>query len=262
MRHPEHDRIRSELEALYRNSFPEVGIQVEQRRFGFYRCNLHSPETGRILVRDLSPGEVPGFIADARSYFPGRALEIWLDDSRLELALGPALSAAGCVRQAAVVYLAHVGAIARSHSTTGVTVEPVTAATMSEFATVKLKGFANSENEPAPEPLAQEVAVRTSESRGAGRFLLARVGAEPAAIAGYYDGPDRLIFNLATRIPYRGRGIARQLLCQVLADGDDTGGRSVIINTNPDDTPIQWYRRLGFTDEVYWHRNYSYGPRD
>lgn len=262
MRHPDHDRIRSKLEARYRSSFIELGIQLERRDFGFYRNNVHSPETGRVLVCDSSPAQVPELIADARAYFPGRALEFWFDDAGLDLALGPALIAEGSVRQSATVYLAHVGAVPRSQTQAGAIVESVSPDAIREYAAVKLKGFANSESEPPPEALSQEVAVRTAESEDAGRFLLARVGAEPAAIVGYYDGPNRLIFNLATRMPFRGRGLAHQLLCQVISDGYDSGGRSVTINTNPDDTPIQCYRRLGFTDAVYWHCSYLYGPRD
>jgi ribosomal protein S18 acetylase RimI-like enzyme len=55
-------------------------------------------------------------------------------------------------------------------------------------------------------------------------------------------------------------GVARHLLCRVIADSYDHGCRSVVINTDPDDTPIKWYRRLGFTDEVYWRRNYLFEP--
>ncbi len=58
----------------------------------------------------------------------------------------------------------------------------------------------------------------------------------------------------------RQRGIARHLLAQVIADAYDSGARSVIINTDPQDTPIQWYRREGFKDEVYWYRRYVLEP--
>jgi ribosomal protein S18 acetylase RimI-like enzyme len=129
-----------------------------------------------------------------------------------------------------------------------------------DYVLVKLKGFANSEDAPSVEHVAEELAVRERELASLGRFSIARVGNEPAAILGYYDGSDRLIFNLATRTPFRMRGIARQLLCQVIEDSYDQGCRSVIINTDPNDTPIQWYRRLGFTDEVYWRRSYLFEP--
>ena len=56
------------------------------------------------------------------------------------------------------------------------------------------------------------------------------------------------------------KGIAKILLDFVLADSHAKGCRSVILNTDPADTPINWYRRIGFTEEVYWHRRYSYPP--
>ncbi len=46
------------------------------------------------------------------------------------------------------------------------------------------------------------------------------------------------------------------MLCGALSDGYAKGRRSVLINADPDDTPVQIYRRLGFTDEVYWRRRY------
>ena len=66
-----------------------------------------------------------------------------------------------------------------------------------------------------------------------------------------------MIFNLATRVPMRNQGLARILLCGAIADVA-SGPHGVMINTDPDDTPINWYRRLGFDDEIYWIRNYTY----
>ena len=55
------------------------------------------------------------------------------------------------------------------------------------------------------------------------------------------------------------RGLARQLLYKVLTDATAQKCSSVIINTDPEYTPIKWYRRIGFVDEVYWYRSYSFG---
>lgn len=129
---------------------------------------------------------------------------------------------------------------------------------MEDYALVKVKGFANSEAEPAAEVLQREVAARRGDRSGPGRFLLARVGGEAAAVVGFHEGEERLVFNLATRVPFHNRGLAKYLLCRVIADSSERGCRAVVINTNPDDTPIQWYRRLGFSDEVGWHRSYFY----
>jgi len=80
---------------------------------------------------------------------------------------------------------------------------------------------------------------------------------EPAATIAWYDDPDVFIYNLATRVSYRGRGIARWLLCDLLTRSYARGCRSVILNADANDTPIQLYRRLGFTDEVYWRSQYD-----
>jgi ribosomal protein S18 acetylase RimI-like enzyme len=260
MRHPEHDRLREEVGSWYRTSPPELGYHVERRRFGFYRRHAESPDSGLIIARALASNEVPEFFADATSYFDKRAVNIWLDDRELDATLGPALVAAGASKDKENVHLAHVGPRLERFQLPGIVVERVTADALMDYVLVKLKGFANSEDAPPVEDVEKELAVRQSELASMGRFLIARVDEEPAAILGYYDGSDRLIFNLATRTPFRMRGVARHLLCQVVANSYDQGCRSVVINTDPSDTPIQWYQRIGFTDEVYWRRNYRFVP--
>jgi GNAT superfamily N-acetyltransferase len=264
MPHAVHDRVAEEVRSWYRTSFPEMGYRVERRRFGFYGRNYRSPGSGRIVVEALTPRDVPELLEDARQYFDAHqqasAIDIWLDDEDADGTLGPDLVAAGCTRRSATIYLAHVGPRPTVPERPDVTIEAVNAATLTDFATVRLKGFANSENQPPDEQIAREVAIRRAELNGSGRCLLARVGGEPAGILAYYGGRDRLIFLLATRVPMRKRGIARQILLRTIADASDSGCRSVIINTNPEDTPIQWYRREGFSDQVYWHRSYVLEP--
>jgi ribosomal protein S18 acetylase RimI-like enzyme len=260
-RHPEHDRLRQEVRSWYQTSMPELGYDVARRRFGSYRRHAENPDSGLIIVEPMTRDEVPEFLADANSYFGNRTVNIWIDDTDLDATLGPALVAAGAAAEKANTHLAHVGPAPERIQLLGVTVEPVTADTLMDYALVKLKGFANSEGAPLAADVVQELAMRRRELASMGRFLIARAGEEPAAILGYYDGGDRLIFNLATRTPFRMRSIARLLLCQVVADSYDQGCRSVIINTDPSDTPIQWYRRLGFTDEVYWRRSYHWPLR-
>ncbi len=258
MRHPEHDRLREEVRSWYRTSV--MGYRVEQRRFGSYRRHVEDPDARLVIVDQLAPGEVREFLADVVRYFDNRAVSIWLDDKDQDAALGPALVAAGVAMENANVHFAHVGASRARGEMSSMTVEDVTADTLMEYVLVKLKGFANSEDLPPPEDIDKELAIRRRELASMGRFLIARVRDEPAAILGYYDGSDRLIFNLATRTPFRMLGIARQLLCSVVADSYERGCRSVVINTDPSDTPINWYRRIGFTDEVYWRRSYRFQP--
>jgi ribosomal protein S18 acetylase RimI-like enzyme len=260
MRHPEHDRLREEVRSWYRGSSPQMGYHVEHRRFGFYRRHAERPDSTLVVVETLASDEVPEFLADVRRYFDNRKVHIWIDDKDLDRTLSPALVAASLSIGKDNTYLAHGGPQPERVQLSGVTVEPVTADTLMDYVVLKLKGFASSEDEPSQEHIDEEMAVRKPEFESIGRFLIARVGNEPAAILGYYDGTDRMIFNLATRTPFRMRGIARRLLCGAVADSYDQGYRSVMINTDPADTPIQWYNRLGFTDEVYWRRSYIFDP--
>ena len=93
---------------------------------------------------------------------------------------------------------------------------------------------------------------------GQGRFLLARVVGEPASVVAFYEGEDRFVHHLATRVPFRGRGIASRLLWVVLMGARARGCRSTIISAAENGRPVGLYRSLGFTDEVYWRREYKH----
>jgi hypothetical protein len=259
-RHPDHDRLRDEVRSWYRTSWPQRGYHVEHRRFGFYRRHANHPDSGLIIIETLTADEVPELLADARTYFDNCPVHLAFDDKTLDKTCGPSLVAAGCAIDQANTYLAHVGPPPDRVHLPDVTIEPVTADTLMDYVQTKLKGFANSEAAPSANQIDEELSLRKSEFETIARFLIARVANDPAAVIGHYDGPDRLIFNLATRLPFRMKGLARQLLCGVITDSYDQNCRSIIINTNPDDTPIQWYTRLGFTDEVYYRRTYLFAP--
>ncbi len=254
MRHPEYDRLCDEVRSWYRTPSETIGYSIERRRFGFYRHNTANPDSARLIVDGATPGDVPAMLSDAADYFGDREVKIWIDDHGTDNVLGPALQASGCARENATIFLAHTGSITPVSARADVSIETVTPATLAEYMNVKLKGFANSEDEPAAERVAEETAARAAELRGPGKFFIARLKGEAAAVLAYYAGDDRLIFNLATRVPMRNQGLAKILLCGAIG----RGCRNTIINTDPDDTPINWYRRLGFDDEIYWLRNYAY----
>lgn len=256
MRHPHHDLLAGIVRGWYTHSAPEMGYTVERRPFGVYSRNPSAPY-GHVTIRDVAPEQIPAFVADLRAYYPGRPVVVLVDDAGVDAALGPSLVAGGCARGNGEVFLAHTGPLPRPSPVAGVSVEPVTAARMAEYVATKLRGFASSEAMPDPVAVEAEAALRRAEMGGQGRFLLARVDGEPAAIIGRYAGEDSLIFQLATRVPYRNRGIARMLLGRVLTEAAAEGGRSVMINCDPLDTPITLYRRLGFTDEVYRRQRYE-----
>jgi GNAT superfamily N-acetyltransferase len=256
-RYPEHDRIAAFIRSGSTQSFPAMGYHVERRRFGHYQ--RHDAGFGSVLVEGARPEDVPALLADVRDVYGDCPVGIYTEGAEMDAALGPALVAAGCERGAIQVHLAYVGAPPELRSVAGVTVERTDEAGAEEWSRVKLRGFADSEVEPSPERVRFETALRRAEMAGEGRFSLARTtDGEPAAVIGCYEAAeDTIIFLLATRLPYRNRGIARWLLAHAIAEADARGHRSVTIGCDPDDTPIQLYRRLGFTDEVHRNRRYD-----
>ncbi len=76
----------------------------------------------------------------------------------------------------------------------------------------------------------------------------------------FYEGEDRFVHHLATRVPFRRRSIASRLLKEVLAGARERGCRSTIISAAESGHPVGLYRSLSFTDEVYWRREYKHFP--
>jgi GNAT superfamily N-acetyltransferase len=256
MRHSHHHELRATVQRWYTASDPNMGYEAVKRSWGVALRNRDAPQYGQATLRVITPQDVPACIADLRHVYGDAAVMVLVDDPECADQLNQPLVAAGCVRGPQEVFLAHVGSAPNAHPIACVVVEPVTATNLHDYAVTKLKAFASRETAPFPNYINAEIALRSAELRGEGRFLLARWDGEPAAIIGWYDGDDVFIFQVATRVPFRKRGIAQSLLLHVLHDAYARGCRSIIINADPDDTPIQLYRRLGFTDAIYWRRRY------
>jgi len=143
MHHPEHDRLRKEIVSWYRTSAPSIGCYIERRQFGFYRRNAADPSSARLIVDGAAPGDVPAMLSDAAHYFGDCEIDIWIDDRTTDAVLRQALLNGGCVRGHPTIYLAHTGPIPQVSLRTDISIEEVTAATLSEFVDVKLKGFRN-----------------------------------------------------------------------------------------------------------------------
>jgi len=260
MRHLYHDELCATVQRWYLESDPAMGYEAILRAWGVALRNHDAPQYGQATLGALTPDAVPACIADLRQLYGDASVMVLVDDHDRADMLDVALKAAGCVRGPQETFLAHVGRVPSILSAAHSVLEPVTAANLHEYAVTKLNAFASRETAPPPDHMEAELALRAAELRGDGRFLLARWDGAPAAIIGWYDGDDVFVFQLATRVPFRKRGIARLLLLHVLHDAYARGCRSVIINADPDDTPIQLYRRLGFTDEIYWRRRYLLFP--
>ncbi|MGH9917917.1 MAG: hypothetical protein ACRD6W_03450, partial [Nitrososphaerales archaeon] len=125
-----------------------------------------------------------------------------------------------------------------------------------EWATVKIQGFADAEEHPGPQELQTELAERLAEWPIC-RYQLARLGGQGIAILGHYIGQDQMVFLLATRLPFRHRGIAQSMLTRWSAGGGEDSVRSRLINCDDGGPADALYRRLGFTDEVYWYRRFA-----
>jgi GNAT superfamily N-acetyltransferase len=159
------------------------------------------------------------------------------------------------------VFLAHTGGMPLLASEPeDLSVEAVNEGTIEEAMKTERKGFSGSEAEPSGEELRRRLTLRKAEMGGQGRFMLARVGGEPASVLTFYEGEDPFVHHLATRVPFRGLGIASWLLSEVLTGALERGCRSTIISAAEKGRQVGLYRSLGFTDEVYCRREYKHAP--
>src|SRR5918993_2899734 len=259
-RHQRHDELVSELGLWYTRSVPEMGFYVQKRRFSFYQ---RQKDTGRVraTVRHLPAEDVPRFLEDLREYSCQEEITFHVDNRELDERIGPFLLQSGCTPDVAEVFLAHAGGMPTLASETEyLSVEAVNADTIEVAVRTERKGFADSEAEPDAEELRQRLTLRRAEMGGQGRFLLARIAGEPASTLAFYEGEDRFVHHLATRVPFRRQGIASRLLSEVLTGALERGCRSIIISAAEKGRQVGLYRSLGFTDEVYWRREYRHAP--
>jgi hypothetical protein len=193
MRHPEHDAISVEVRSWYEQSYPSMGIQVEQRRYGIYRHNLKVPDYCSVVVQSLLSDEVADFLADVHHYYGDRSVELLVNSRKTDQELCKAFSAAGCSRTEST-YLVHVGEIPKSTSVPGLIIEAVTHANLLDYQVTKLQAFANSETEPDSNEIASELALRRTELDDCGCFLIGRIGSEATGVIAWYEGMDRFHF--------------------------------------------------------------------
>ncbi len=245
-----------EVAGWFTASAPEIGYEASKLWYG-YQSDL-GPGGMRVILRVGEPGQVPAALADAAASGAG-TLTIWVDDRERAALLDGALRSAGCRPGDATTHLALVGPMTGRSEPGRLVVRSVDETGLPEWATVKLQSFGDTESAPAPGRLAEEVAVRRSEAALA-ECQLGLLGDERVAVLAYYHGPDQLVFNLGTRVPFRHRGIAQAMLAHWVDAGMAGGCRSLIINATDGGAPAALYRRIGFTDEIYWYRKYELSP--
>ena len=252
----EHDAVSREVRGWYTSSIPEIGLNGTTHWFGF--AVMTGANEARVVLSIADPAEVPVALAAARDACPASSFVIMVDDRERTARLDPALREHGCVYTQSTTYLALTGPMSSPASGPDrLDIAVIGAQDFETWARVKLQSFDDSEDDPAPEAIAAEVALRLEEQPVA-ECQLATLDGEPAAVLAHYPGDDDLVFILGTRLPYRHRGIAQAMLTRWAAAAD--GRRSLMINAIEGDAPEALYRRLGFTDEVFWYSKYEYRP--
>jgi len=261
VRHPEHDAVSQELHGWYNAAVPEIGLDGTAHWFGF-TC-LTGPGRARLVLSIGDPAQVPGALAAARDACPAGSYLVMVDDRERAARLGPALRQHGCEYQEFTTFLALAGPLASPAPGPGnLEITAIGPGELETWARVKLQSFGGTEDPPSPESLEAEIAARRAE-QPLSEYQLARLGGQPVAVLAHYPGADDLVFILGTRTPYRHRGIAQALLTRWAA-ASPAATRSLLINASDGGAPAALYRRLGFTDEVYWYSRYepAANPRD
>ncbi len=256
MSHPFHDDIARAVRSWYLEPAPEMGYTAEPRWFGVVRGNTEA-DFASATVTDLADGDVGRFADELRSSFGRRAVRVQVESAAITPSLDAALVDDGFVRGETTTYLLHCGSLPEVSSPTGFEFDPIDAAGVPEFSRVKLQAFGSTEEAPSPADVAHENVFRRAELTGSNGFAIGRINGDAAGIIGWYGGDDSLIFLVATRVPFRRRGLASTMICRVRDHVQARGGRSVLINADVDDDPVVLYRRLGFTDEVLRHHIYE-----
>lgn len=256
--HPDHDAVRVELRSWFTSSEPVYGYVVTKRPYGYLSepGGVFGP---RLILTIDDPGDVPQAIGDATDRSDG-PLVVWVEGRARCARLDRSLQDAGCKPVKSVTHLALVGELSARPGPASLTSHDVDLDGLEEWAVTKLMCFGDTEEPPAADRVASELAVRTPDLALA-RLQLGRLDGIGVAVMAYYEGADQLVFNLGTRVPFRHRGIAQELLGRWVAAGRASGCRSLMINADHLGAPEALYRRIGFVDEIYWYQQYVWGPR-
>ena len=244
------------LRGWYTSPVPEIGLDGATHWFGF-ACMLGA-DRARVVLSISDPAEVPAALAGTREACAASSFMIMVDDRDRAARLDAALREHGCSYAESTTYLALTGPmVSPAPGPDSLQMTSIGITDLETWARVKLQSFDDTENDPAAEEIAAEVARRRAELPLA-EYQLGLLDGEPVAVLAHYPGADDLVFILGTRLPYRHRGIAQSMLARWATA--TASSRSLIINATDGGAPEALYRRLGFTDEVYWYSKYEFNP--
>ena len=255
MQHPHHNLLTQTVRQWHEKSYPEIGIETERRKFGFYR------NSGEVDIRDLPVSDVEEFFSDLEKYYGDVPTSLKIGDQALNERLKPIFLQNGWEMTGIVRYLAHVGDLPEMVDIDGYSNEEVNEENLYAAALTRLMGFANSEDDPVKESFHAEYLKRKQELDWIAKGVLARINKIPAGMIWWNQGEDLFIYLLATRVPFRGRGVAFNLINHVLQQGSLKNSRSVMINVMAEnENALKLFNSIGFTNEVY--RRYEYNKQN
>ncbi|MDE3083282.1 MAG: GNAT family N-acetyltransferase [Acidobacteriota bacterium] len=238
-RHRDHDAVAEAIRARYRTPEPSLGYGITPRPYGVL-ATLGNVRRA-ILAEDVSARNLSPLVDDVT--------EVWVDDRHRAERLAPTLASWGYAPGRATTYLALVGEV-RAIAPEGLVLRPARDAL--DFARRKLTYFADGVA-PSEDDLAREVATRERE-RDLADFYVVDVAGDVAGILAAYRGADVTTYLLATEPRQRSRGVGSGALATWVAS---TSARSHVINALDGGPAAGLYRRLGFSDEVYWYQRFE-----
>jgi GNAT superfamily N-acetyltransferase len=252
-----HDTIANLIRGWWHNPFEDMGYSAVVRQWGTYWSNC------QVYVSDLPVTQVDPFLDDLRAYFPdcAHSILIHLDTEEDKARIGPALINVGCDGPAREIFLVHTMEHTPLPKVNAIQLTPVSEQNLEVFSDTKLRAWRSSEEKPNDHELQAEIERRKRELRGSGRGMLAMVDDAPAGFIWWYDESShvRWIRQVATRTPYRNRGVATRMLVNCVQIAYQAGMIAVVISVDPDNhTALKLYSEMGFSHSVYDLDTYTF----
>lgn len=214
----------------------------------------------RLVLTTPGPASVTEALSATTDFYGSRDFEVWIDDRSLAARVTPELTAAGWEAVQDTVVLALVGPLRAAAGPEDLAFDDVVDLDgLRTWETVRLQAFADTEEPPPATEVDAALSVRQAEWPVC-RYQLARLDGRAVGILGHYTGRDQMVFLLGTRPTARHRGIAQAMLRHWVHGAEGANVRSLLINCDDGGPAAALYHRVGFTDEVYWHRRCVAAP--